>query len=114
MNHPARIFSRLTSAWHQDVTDEAIDILAADLTAQVAAGRGPVCVGLIRAEAVKRLFGLACFLDTYGLTLRQRYLKNRDFAFVIVEVQVPSLRPSDYAGAVVVARSQPQIDRVAA
>ncbi len=114
MNHPARLFQHLVATWHQDVSDDSIEILGAEMAAQVAATGGLACVGLVRAEAVRRLFGLACFLDTFGLTLRQRYLKDRSHAFVFVEVQAPK-RTSEYDGARVIARPlAPEAMKVAA
>ncbi|MDQ3458736.1 MAG: hypothetical protein M3498_05465 [Deinococcota bacterium] len=114
MNHPARTFHRLMAAWHQDAGQEAIDVLAADMAACIAASGGLACVGLVRSDAVRRLFGLACFLDGYGLTLRQRYIKDRACALVYAEVQA-SRPESEYAGAVVSERARhPELERVAA
>jgi hypothetical protein len=113
MNHPARLFQRLMAAWHQDAGDEAVELLGAEMAARVAASGGLACVGLVRADAVRRLFGLACFLDTYGLTLRQRYLKSRAHAFVFVEVQAPK-KCSEYDGARVIARPLAREMKVAA
>lgn len=118
MNQPARIFHLLMAAWHQDAGHEAIDVLAADVAAAVGASGGLACVGLVRSDAVRRLFGLACFLDGYGLILRQRYIKDRTFAFVYVEVQT-SKPESEYAGAVVTEVAtehirHPELERVAA
>lgn len=103
MNHPARTFQDFMSAWHQGAGDEGIDVLAAEFAAQVAASGGLACVGLVRSEAVRRLFGPACFLDGYGLILRQRYSQDRRVAFVFAEVQAPRTA-SEYAGAVVTER----------
>ncbi len=103
-NTPAVLFHHLVTTWHHDVTSDRVDQLAADLAAHTAAGGGLALVGLVRSDAVRRLFNLACYLNTYGLTLRQRYIRDRSYAFVYAEIEQP--QPSPYVGAVVIERRQ--------
>lgn len=106
MNHPALIFTTLSSAFQRDAASEIVDILAAELTAQVARASGPVCVGLIKREAVPRFFGLVFLLDQYGLILRKRYRQQGDGVFVFLEPKKEV--PSEFAGAVV--REKPVVE----
>ena len=101
MNYPARIFRDLSSAWQQGAADERVDRLAAELTACVAA-QGTLCLGLIRAEAVPKFFGLVYFLDSYGILLRKRY-RQEGGVLVFVEVKQPVT--SEFAGALVFERT---------
>jgi hypothetical protein len=109
MSAPA-LFHNLVSAWQQDAAGELVEVLAAELAATAAHGARTYgtpygrCVGVYRAERVRSLFGLACFLDTYGLTLRQRYAPRRAHAFVFVEVS--KLRPSEFEGTWVLERQR--------
>jgi hypothetical protein len=82
MNHPAHVFRDLLGSWHRDSADERVDVLAAELAACVAATPGALCLGLLRKDAVPKLFGL---LDGYGLLLRQRYRQQGDGVFVFAE-----------------------------
>lgn len=99
MNHPVSLFRALSSAWQHDAVSPQVDTLAANLVAQVGASRHPLCVGLIRKEAVSKFYGLVYLLDGYGVTLRQRYRKGGDGVFVYAERRGEA--PSEFAGAVV-------------
>jgi len=99
MNHPASLFRALSSAWQFDAASAAVDTLAAELCARVAAQRHTVCLGLIRKEAVSKFYGLVYLLNGYGLVLRKRHRKGGDGVFVYAELKGPS--PSEFAGAVV-------------
>lgn len=99
MNYPVSLFRSLSSAWHHDAVSDQVDLLAADLAAHVGASRYPLLLGLVRKEAVSKLYGLVFLLDGYGLTLRQRYRKGGDGVFVYAERKAAA--PSEYAGAVV-------------
>lgn len=85
MNHPAHVFRDLLGSWHRDSADERVDVLAAELAACVAAAPGALCLGLLRKDAVPKLFGLIFLLDGYGLLLRQRYRQQGDGVFVFAE-----------------------------
>lgn len=100
MNYPARIFRGLSSVWQRDAASERIDILAAELTSCVAA-QGTLCLGLIRAEAVPKYYGLVYLLDSYGVTLRKRHRKEGG---VLVFAEVKQEVASEFAGAVVFER----------
>lgn len=99
MNHPVPLFRALSSAWQHDAVAAEVDTLAAELSARVGASRYPLCLGLIRKEAVSTFYGLVYLLDGYGVTLRQRYRKGGDGVFFYAELKAPA--PSDYAGAIV-------------
>ena len=101
MNHPACVFRDLSSAWQRDAANERVDILAAELTACVAA-QGTLCLGLIHAEAVPRFFGLVYLLDSYGILLRKRH---REEGGVLVFAEVKQDVASEFAGAVVFERT---------
>ena len=101
MNYPARIFRDLSSVWQRDAASERVDALAAELTARVAA-QGTLCLGLIRAEAVPKYFGLVYFLDSYGVLLRKRHRKEGG---VLVFAEVKQEVESEFAGAVVFERT---------
>ena len=101
MNYPARIFRDLSSAWQRDAADERVDILAAELTSCVAA-QGTLCLGLIRAEAVPKFFGLVYLLDSCGILLRKRHRKEGG---VLVFAEVKQEVASEFAGAVVFERT---------
>ncbi len=101
MNYPARVFRDLSSTWQQDAASERIDILAAELTACVAAG-GTLCLGLIRAEAVPKFFGLVYLLDGYGILLRKRH---RSEGGVLVFAEVKQAVESEFVGAAVYERT---------
>ena len=101
MNYPARIFRDLSSTWQQDAAAERVDILAAELTARVAAG-GTLCLGLIHAESVPKFFGLVYLLDTYGILLRKRHRKEGG---VLVFAEVKQAVESEFAGAAVFERT---------
>ena len=101
MNYPARIFRDLSSTWQQDAASERIDILAAELTACVAAGE-TLCLGLIQADAAPKFFGLVYLLDTYGVLLRKRHRKEGG---VLVFAEVKQDVESEFVGAVVFERT---------
>ena len=101
MNYPARIFRDLSSVWQRDAASERVDALAAELTA-CAAAQGTLCLGLIRAEAVPKYFGLVYFLDSYGILLRKRHRREGG---VLVFAEVKQEVESEFAGAVVFERA---------
>jgi hypothetical protein len=101
MNHPALLFRALSSAWQHDAASPQVDLLAADLAAAVGRSAHPLCVGLVRNEAIPKLYGLVYLLDGYGVTLRQRY-RDGGGAFVYAERRGDI--PSEFAGAVVLER----------
>ena len=103
---PSRIFRDLVSTWNQDATNERVDMLASELTAQVAAAGHTLCLGLIKQDAVPRFYGFVFLLDTFGLVLRKRYRQAGDAVFVFVEVKQTTA--SEYAGATVRMVSAPQ------
>ncbi len=80
-------FQVLTAAWHQDAAGDHVEILAADFAAKLAAA-GQSCGGLARVDAVRRFYGLACFLATFGVTLRWRYRSGKDAVFLFAEIQL--------------------------
>ena len=98
-NVPARLFRELQTVWHLDATHHRIDVLASELAAQVGRAPAPLCLGLIRKEAIPRVFGLVFLLDGFGLTLRQRYRDDRASAYLFLERKGEV--PSEYAGATV-------------
>ena len=101
MNYPARIFRDLSSVWQRDAASERVERLAAELVACVAA-QGTLCLGLIRAEAVSKHYGLVYLLDSYGILLRKRYRKEGG---VLVFAEVKQAPASEFAGAVVFERA---------
>jgi len=102
MNHPVSTFRALSSAFQHDAASAEVDILAADLSARVGSSAHPLCLGLIRKEAVRKFYGLVYLLDGYGLTLRQRHREGGEGVFIYAE-RKPEV-PSEFAGAVVQAR----------
>ncbi len=104
MNHPVSTFRALSSAFQQDAAGAQVETLAADLAARVGSSRHPLCVGLIRKEAVRKFYGLVYLLDGYGLTLRQRHREGGEGVFVYAERKEAA--PSEFAGAVVYARRE--------
>lgn len=100
MNHPARVFRDLTSAWHQDAASERVDCLAAELAAAAANTKASLLLGLIEAEAVAKFYGLVFLLDSYGLILRKRYRQAGDGVYVYLDKRTLS-QASEFAGAVV-------------
>ena len=101
MNYPARVFRDLSSTWQRDAASERVDLLAAELTSCVAA-EGPLCLGLIRAEAVPKFFGLVYLLDSCGVLLRKRHRKEGG---VLVFAEAKREVMSEFAGAVVYERT---------
>ena len=101
MNYPARIFRDLSSVWQRDAASERVESLAAELAARVAA-QGTLCLGLIRAEAVPKHYGLVYLLDGYGILLRKRHRKEGG---VLVFAEVKQETTSEFAGAVVFERA---------
>ena len=102
MNRPAHLFRTLAHAFNRDAADPAVDALAAELAACAARSGAPLLLGLLRPEAVPRYFNLVFVLDGYGLTLRQRYRRDGDAAWLYLE---PKGRPvSEFAGTAVRAR----------
>lgn len=101
-NEAARLFRTLSHAFNRDAADHRVDALAADLAALVARSEAPLCLGLLRKEAVPRYYGLVFVLDAYGLVLRQRYRADGASAFVYVERKRAAA--SEFAGTVVRAR----------
>ena len=107
MNYPARVFRDLSSTWQQDAASSRADVLAAELTSCVAV-EGTLCLGLIRAEAAPKFFGLVYFLDSYGVLLRKRHQKGHGEdgkGGVLVFAEVKPEAASEFAGAVVSARA---------
>jgi hypothetical protein len=98
-NHCASLFRQLIYHWYQDAASEQVELLAAELAARFAAQQGSVCLGLMRLETVPRLFGLVFFLDSYGLTLRQRYRTSRDGVYIFLDKRGES--SSDFVGTTV-------------
>ena len=101
MNYPVRVFRDLSSVWQQDAASDRVDLLAAELTSCVAA-QGTLCLGLIRAEAVPKFFGLVYFLDSYGILLRKRH-RQEGGVLVFAEVKQPVV--SEFTGALVFERT---------
>lgn len=102
MNHPVSTFRALSSAFQHDAASAEVDALAADLAARVGSSPHPLCLGLVRKEAVRKFYGLVYLLDGYGLTLRQRHREGGEGVFVYAERK--SEVPSEFVGAVVQAR----------
>lgn len=101
MNHPVSTFRALSSAFQHDAAGAEVDTLAADLAARVGSSRHPLCLGLVRKDAVRKFYGLVYLLDGYGLTLRQRHREGGEGVFVYAERKADV--PSEFAGAVVAA-----------
>ena len=99
MNYPVSTFRALSSAFHHDAASAEVDVLAADLVARVGSSRHPLLVGLVRKEAVRKLYGLVYLLDGYGVTLRQRHREGGEGVFVYAERQEPA--QSEFVDAVV-------------
>jgi hypothetical protein len=85
MNHAAALFRNLLFNWQNDASSQNVEVLAAELSAQVASSSASLCVGLMDTQSIPKLFGLIYFLDGYGLLLRQRYRQQRDGVFVYID-----------------------------
>jgi hypothetical protein len=105
MNHPVSTFRALSSAFQQDAASFEVETLAADLAARVGSSRHPLCIGLVRKDAVRKFYGLVYLLDGYGLTLRQRHREGGEGVFVYAERKEAA--PSEFAGATVYVRREP-------
>lgn len=103
-NHCASLFRQLIYHWYQDAASEQVELLAAELAARFAVQQGSVCLGLMRIEAIPRLFGLVFFLDSYGLTLRQRYRTSKDGVYIFLDKRGEG--SSDFAGTTVRAQTK--------
>lgn len=99
MNHPVSTFRALSSAFQYDAASDAVEELAADFAAQVAREPYSLCVGLVRRDAVRKLYGLVYLLDGYGLTLRQRQREGGEGVFVYAERKLEPV--SEFIDAVV-------------
>ncbi len=99
MNYPVSPFRALSSAFHHDAASPEVDVLAADLAAQVGSSRHPLCIGLVRKDAVRKLYGLVYLLDGYGVTLRQRHREGGEGVFVYAERH--EYAPSEFEDAVI-------------
>jgi hypothetical protein len=82
----AALFRQLASLWHYDAGSERVEQLTAELAMRLTATGGLACVSLMRLEAVRRLYGLACFLAIHGITLRRRTRKDRTASFIYAEL----------------------------
>jgi hypothetical protein len=82
----AALFRQLASAWQDDASSDQVEHLAGELATGLAATGGLACVSLMRLEAVRRLYGLACFLAIHGVTLRRRTRKDRAASFIYAEL----------------------------
>ncbi len=97
MNRPANLFRSLDQTFQMDAAGQHVDALAAELASEVGASLGPLCLGLVRKEAVPRFYGPVFLLDHYGLVLRHRYRRGGLGAFVFVERK--RLAVSEFEGA---------------
>ncbi len=79
-------FQVLSAAWQQDAASHHVEILAANLAANLAV-TGRSCIGLVKLEAVRQLYGLACFLATFGITLQWRYRTSKDAVFLFAGIK---------------------------
>ncbi len=105
MNYPVSTFRALSSAFHHDAASPEVDVLAADLAAWVGSSRYPLCIGLVRKDAVRKFYGLVYLLNGYGVTLRQRHREGGEGVFVYAERQEYAL--SEFEGAAVNERRTP-------
>ena len=102
MHHPVSTFRALSSAFQHDAAGQTVDILAAELAAQVGRERHPLLIGLVHRDAVRKFYGLVYLLDGYGLTLRQRHRQQGDGVFVYAERKGDAY--AEFDGAVVLER----------
>jgi hypothetical protein len=102
-NRCAQLFRQLTYAWYADAASDRVEVLAAELAAASAMQPESVCLGLMRPEAIPRLFGLVFFLDGYGLTLRQRYRTTKDGVYIFLDRR--GVTKSDFSGVTIRARN---------
>jgi hypothetical protein len=96
MNNAATVFRNLLFNWQHDASSQNVEVLAAELSAQVASSSTSLCVGLMDTHSIPKLFGLIYFLDGYGLLLRQRYRQQRDGVFVYIDLKTEA--PNEFAG----------------
>lgn len=87
MNHPALIFRRLSTVWRRDTADEALEGLAADFAARVAAAGGFVCVALLAPRELAALCGLAGLLYRYRLSLYCQRRRHDDRMYLFARLE---------------------------
>ena len=110
MTHPVSTFRALSSAFQHDAASPAVDVLAAELAAQVGRDAHPLLIGLVRRDAVRKFYGLVYLLDGYGLTLRQRHREQGDGVFVYAERKGDAF--SEFDGATVTERASERVSEV--
>lgn len=105
MNHPARLFSTLSTAFAVDPTSELVDRLAAEFTAAVALDlyrhKAPLLLAVIAHEPPEALENLRLYLRGYGLTLVAKPRKGSNTWLVGVRLARPEEEPlAKHAGTV--------------
>jgi hypothetical protein len=94
MNHPARLFAALSTAFAFDAASELVERLAAEFASAVALDvylhHAPLLLAVVTAERPESLENLRLFLQSYGLTLVARPLKSRHAWLVGVRLARPS------------------------
>ncbi len=104
MNHPARLFALLSTAFAFEPASELVERLAAEFAAAVALDaylhRTPLLLTVIGPNISEGLENLRLYLRCYGLILVARPLKGSNALLVGVRLARPSDEVTEHAGTV--------------
>lgn len=95
---PPQLFRALLSVWRINPTNPSVDLYARELIAHLA-DQKHLCLGIIRRDALPKLFGLVYYIERYGVTLSSTYRQDDTITLYLTR---PRILRQDYAKSVVV------------